>query len=202
MVANRKQNTRKNNMKNKPTLITSLNQSSLKSNPVSPQSNPSSQTSPDVSTITSGPDMSNLPDLSQLLSQNQNQNPPISGSAKSGNKGGRNYKYDKLHDALIEQIGGVGLLLSILPKTQADGQVILLHSESLADRLIACAKENESFYKVLVMVTTGTVWTALSMELVAIVGAILKNHGVNPLAFIAKKQGNANDNVSTISQPA
>ena len=102
----------------------------------------------------------------------------------------------------MEQVGGLGLLLFVIPKTQADGQVIMEHAESLSDRLIACAKENEGFYKFLVMLTTGTVWTALSMETVAIVGAILKNHGVNPLDVFKKKQADADDTVQSVSHAA
>lgn len=151
------------------------------------------------------PNTVDLPDLTDLLKSSQNQNPPTSGSGSQGaskSSGGRNYKFDKLRGSLQEQIAGLGMLLYLIPKTQADGQVVMEHAETLAARLVDCAKENEQMYKALVFLVTGTVWTALGMEVAAIVGALLKNHGVNPLDIFKKKAANGDDQLSDVSLAA
>ena len=90
----------------------------------------------------------------------------------------------------MEAIGGIGMVLSAIPKTQQDGMIIVLHTESLSDRLVSCAKENEQFYRTLSTVLAGSVWTALAVECGTIVGSIFAVHGFNPLAKLGKPAKN------------
>lgn len=99
----------------------------------------------------------------------------------------------------MEQIAGVGMLLYLFPKTNADGMVVMEHAEVLTERLVSCAKENDAFYKALSFLVTGTVWTALCMEGVTITGAILKNHGINPLALLTSSKKETTDGRDHVS---
>jgi hypothetical protein len=181
--------------KNRPTLVTSSK------NSLQDLSEPLENLDQDFQALKEN---ESLPNMSDILSQSQNQSPRTGGSGSSGGKkpgvGGRDYKYNRLKGQLAEQVAGIGMLMYLMPKTQADGQVIMEHADSLTDKLVAVSKENEQVYKALSFLVTGTVWTSLSMEVMAIAGAILKNHGVSPMDLLKKKEADASDSVHNLSR--
>lgn len=85
-----------------------------------------------------------------------------------------------MKDAL-GSIGGGLVVLAVTrnnDKLKADGMVLIVHAEPLAEKLVDCAKENEQVYKVLTFLMTSSVWGALIVELAGIAMAIASNHGV------------------------
>src|SRR5712691_10177236 len=92
--------------------------------------------------------------------------------------------------------------LDVIPRVSADGIILMQHSESLAQRLIECAKDNESFYKILTMLVTGSAWGALAVECLAITQAMLVAHGVLPQPqyphLEADEDSSANTHVSGV----
>jgi len=87
-------------------------------------------------------------------------------------------KYERMRVQLVEQIGGLGFLMSLAPRTQADGQAVIARTIPLSDKLVACAKENEWFYEALNTVLNATVWVQLAGEVVTIAALIAANHGL------------------------
>ncbi len=192
----------KQNMKNKPKLIpNSTRPSSVSSTNSGPNSKNSSQASePGLPIPELTESLTGFPQSKQGSSSSPNPNPTTYGSKKSA--GGRNYKFDKLKTGLVENIGGVGLLLYAIPRTQADGKVILEHTNSLSDKLVVLAKENEQVYNVLNYLVTGSAWAAVAGEVLAIGVAIGMNHGIQipGLAAMGAIPG-GNDQLSGIPEP-
>lgn len=90
----------------------------------------------------------------------------------------------KLQGQLKDALGSIGGGLMVLAiargndKLKADGLVLVMHADSLAEKLTDCAKENEQVFKVLSFLMTSSVWGALVVELAAITMGIAGNHGV------------------------
>jgi hypothetical protein len=84
-------------------------------------------------------------------------------------------------------VGGIGMIVFTLQ--QEDGQVIIAHSESLAEKLVDVARTNEQFYKILISITQGSAWGALLLESAAITGALLANHGIDLGAMMRNRMG-------------
>ncbi len=176
--------------------------------------------------------MQNLPPFSQNLeadltnmngsSMNSNQNlPPLEQNMaatpvlKENQNSGQNHrtgtskssrtKYDKLEKQLTGLVASASMLLVVIPQVSADGIILMQHSESLAQRLIECAKDNESFYKILSMLVTGSAWGALAVECLAITQAMLVAHGVLPQPQYPHLEGDedsVNNHVPGISSHA
>jgi len=87
----------------------------------------------------------------------------------------------QLKDALGSLGGGIIVLATVRQndKLKADGMVMIMHAEPLAEKLIDCARENEQVYKVLAFLMSSSVWGALVVELAGITMAMASNHGVN-----------------------
>ncbi len=156
-----------------------------------------------------GPDSTNmngssvsLDQSSPLLEQNIAATPVLKENQNSGqshrtgtSKSSRN-KFDKLERQLTGLIASASMLLVVIPQVSADGIILMQHSESLAQRLIECAKDNESFYKILSMLVTGSAWGALAVECLAITQAMLVAHGVLPQPQYPHLEGDE-DSVNT-----
>lgn len=92
-------------------------------------------------------------------------------------------RFTKIHDGLVEQFAGLGIL--VYSFHEQDGTVIIEHADSLATRLTAVARQNPAVYKVLKRYLEESVWFGLVAEIAAIANQIAANHGL-PIAEKAR----------------
>lgn len=118
---------------------------------------------------------------------NLSQNPDISGSGESASVRKLTGKYAKLQKTLQNQLTQNGTLLAFLG-ANADGLVLLNHAESFSMNLAGLARENDAVYRVLVYLTTSSVWLITLGELGMILLEIAQNHGFNAAKLFKRSQ--------------
>lgn len=72
----------------------------------------------------------------------------------------------------------------MLAFSPSDATVLMRHADSYSDRWIDVAEKDERVAKALESLLQGEVYTALIVETGAIAIALLKNHGIDVLAWI------------------
>lgn len=93
----------------------------------------------------------------------------------------RTPKFKKLKKGLMDLMSTLALpLLALSPQ---DALVIMQHADSYSDRWTDLAEKDERVYKALNSLLEGEVYTALILETGAIAYAVLKNHGIDVLAW-------------------
>lgn len=83
----------------------------------------------------------------------------------------------------MQQIGSLGVMLYMLPRFSADGEVLISRAEPLSAKLVALAKKHVEVYRVLKAITTSSIYGALTVEMGTIILAIAGNHGVKLPGF-------------------
>lgn len=83
-----------------------------------------------------------------------------------------------LKPRLLEAIGGVGLVVSVVHA--GDGQAILAGAENLAGALDNLAQENDAVKRALEAALTGSAWGGVIIATAAIALPIMANHGMVP----------------------
>lgn len=127
----------------------------------------------------------NLPELNTLNgSRNEAPQSPIGISAQEAGiePKVRTPRFKKLKKSLQDLISSIAVpMLAISP---ADALVLIQHADSYSDCWIDLAEKDDRVAKALESLLQGEVYTALIIETGAITIAILKNHGIDVLAWI------------------
>lgn len=192
------------------TMNRSQRRANLQKKKSTPQSSDYSQDLNSVSKLSppSTPDLKDLSNLAETfpplgsplsqLSEKEDQQSPISTGEALIPEKVRSPKFAKLEKDLARAQGSIGL--SIMIFSPQDGMVLLQRAVIMAARLVDVAEKNAQFAKILFAITEGEVYSALALEVAAMAGAILANHGVDIPGWIKRKFMGEDNNAENTQQ--